>query len=151
MACKYCNNCCCCEHFVKTTNICEDGHFLTLEIPDKTYKDGELICICLAQEVPKQTKPLRMNIGIGGNRYAIINTCTVGRYGTPNYLYSDQLLRKCDGQVRSRQIINVRFAPDTFLFNYVGNRKPLCKTNACIPEVDFVKIKEKKEQEEEIA
>ena len=151
MACKYCmNGCGCCDHFVKTSKITSDGHFLSLEIPDRTYKNGELICVCLAQDIPQAEKPLRVVMSIGGSQYAVTNTLACGLFGTANYMYSDQLLRnRRDGRVRARQILNLRFSADTFLFNYVGNRRPLCRTTAKISDADFCEIRNQRPHQEE--
>ena len=91
--------------------------------------NGEVLNIVIAQsvEVPVIT-PRRVIIETDFGKFDVINTVTNFSFGTPNYLYSDQLINCCDGSIKPRQVVTLRFATDSELFNYVGCRKPLPRT-----------------------
>ncbi len=132
MACVFNGNGCAnCKHFVKTTKITYCRGYLILEIPPKTYNNSDLLCICLAQDVPDFDGIARVVVQNGDSdyRYPVITTTSFGLAGTPNNLYSDQLLKcKCTGKIKPRQILNLRFGSDTYMLHYVGNRRPLVNT-----------------------
>lgn len=139
MACVFnCNGCSQCKHFVKTNKITYCGGYLVLEIPPKTYNNNDLLCICLAQDIPAFEGIARIVVQNGDSdyRYPVITTTVNGLCGTPNNLYSDQLLKcKRTGKIRPRQVLNFRFGSDTFMLHYVGNRRPLCNTKEKFLEV----------------
>lgn len=136
MSCKFSyGSCGGCNDFVKTTAITVDGQTLILEIPDQPLNNGEHLCVCLAQCVPETLGAYNVAIKVNGTPYTVINTFTQGLYGVANNLYTTQLRQNCDGRVKSRQIIPVKFATDTLCFNYVGGRRPLCPSGAFLPVV----------------
>lgn len=127
MACNF--NKCGCREYIKTTSVVCDTDVVIFAIPKETLTNGEVINIVVAQsvEVPVVT-PRRVIIKTDFGKFDVINTVTNFGFGTPNFLYSDQLITCCDGNIKPRQVVTLRFATDSELFNYVGCRKPLPRT-----------------------
>lgn len=142
MACRFNNGRCCgCDKFVKTTKISEDGVNLTLTIPERVLRNGDELCVCLAQPIPEFLDILSVNISVGSEIFPILCTSTQFLSGVPNFLYTSQLLKHCDGTPRSRQILSIRFASDTKVFNYVGCRRPMCGSGIQFPVMEAVPAK----------
>lgn len=107
MACRLYNNngfgCGGCEHFVKTNSATLVGNVLVLNIPQKTYENGDRVCICIAQALPVVTsaQTAAITIGTETTQYPLRTKCG-------NNVRADQ--------VRSRKVYHTNVATDTASF-----------------------------------
>lgn len=113
---RVCGRCSTCCKLVKTTAVYISCSTLQLAIPAGVYKNGEEVCILVAQDIPVAANS-NMNVTI------LINGSTVayqmlGRNG--NRIYADQ--------IKSRRIYPTTVATDTLSYMYNGNMR-LCTTS----------------------
>lgn len=124
MACKLYNNngfgCGGCTHFVRTVSVTLTGGVLVLNIPQKTYSNGEKVCICVAQAIPEVTSAdtVAITIGSGTTQYPLRTKCG-------NNVHADQL--------RSRKVYHTYVATDTGSFVVSGCE--LCRTGFNFPTI----------------
>ena len=122
MACKLYNNngfgCGGCEHFVKTNSATLVGNVLVLNIPQKTYENGDRVCICIAQALPIVTsaQTVAITIGTETTQYPLRTKCG-------NNVRADQL--------RSRKVYHTNVATDTASF--IVSKCELCRTEYNYP------------------
>lgn len=124
MSCRLYNNngygCGGCCHFVRSNSITLNGNVLEINIPQKTYSNGEKVCICLAQAIPEVTSADTVAITVGGGttQYSLITKCG-------NNVHADQL--------RSRKVYHTNVATDTSSF--VVSKCELCGTGFNFPTI----------------
>lgn len=76
MACK--NVCRLCDRLAISTDVAFTGGNLVVTIPDNTYRNGEKVCIVIAQSIPAETTitaPVVIQIGDGTVQYPLTNRC----------------------------------------------------------------------------
>lgn len=127
------------DDIINTTDVVLSGRAIVLKIDSTALSNGDTLYIKIAQDIPSindLTYIPNVVVEVDGlGIYDIIQTVSCNIYGTPNKLYADQLARvRCactsSEEFVSNQILAIRFATDTEMFNYVGNRKPLHLTKA---------------------
>ena len=101
--------CNCCKHLAIVTSATIKNNQLILQVPEKSYVNGEMVCFLIAQNLPISYEPIPVIVKVGEtNEYFLFN-----RNG--NYIYSDQ--------IRSRQIYSTQYRTDTKAFKYCGYRR----------------------------
>ena len=125
MSCRiYQGPCNCCKRFVKTVSVSVSGNTLVLNIPQMTFKDGDKICLCVAQALPVY--------GPTVNAVALsIGTTSKTTY---NILTEDAELVN-PNNIRARRVYHLRAAATSQLFRVC--KKELCGctcTNNTIPQ-----------------
>lgn len=125
MACSLYNNggfgCGGCCHFVKTVSVTLVGDVLVLNIPQKTYSNGEKVCICVAQNIPDtvtSANTVAVTIGTDATQYPLRTKCG-------NNVHADQL--------RGRKVYHTFVATDTASF--MVNACELCRTGFNFPTI----------------
>lgn len=123
-----------CNHIVKTTAIETAGTTLELVIPNMQLRHGQHIRICFAQTPPIiSSPPYKVEVAVNGDKITIVQDRMIGGNGAISFLYSDQLLRDCAGNIKSRQFIDLIYAADTETFIYVGPCRCLPRANIEFP------------------
>lgn len=113
-----CGGCC---HFVRTTSVTLTGGVLILNIPQNTYRNGEKVCICVAQAIPDgvtSADTVAITIGTDATQYPLRTKCG-------NNVHADQ--------IRSRKVYHTYVATDTGTF--VVSSCELCKTGFNFPTI----------------
>ncbi len=124
-----------CKNFVLSEEITLENDILIVKIPETELTNGLTRIILLNQNVPEidTTNPPTVSINTAEvSTNTVIQTRTCCFMGVPNNLYADQLKLKCDGQVATEQLIEVKWADDTKCWNYVGPCSRLRKSKAVI-------------------
>ena len=76
MACK--NVCRLCDHLAISTEVTFDGTNLVVTLPQDSFRDGEKVCIVIAQSIPAETTitaPVVIQIGEGTEQYPLTTRC----------------------------------------------------------------------------
>ena len=76
MACK--DVCRLCRHLAISTAVTLDGTDLIITLPQDAYRDGEKVCIVIAQAIPAATPitaPVLIQIGTGTEQYPLTTRC----------------------------------------------------------------------------
>ena len=76
MACK--NVCRICSHLAISTAVTIDAGNLVVTLPQDTYRNGEKVCIVIAQTIPAETPintPVVIQIGAGTQQYPLTTRC----------------------------------------------------------------------------
>lgn len=76
MSCK--NVCKLCNHLAISTSVTFTGGNLVIDLPANTYRNGEKVCIIVAQAIPAATTinaPVVITIGGGAVQYPLTNKC----------------------------------------------------------------------------
>ncbi len=103
---------------------------LNLLIPDMTLHHGQRIRIVFAQTPPAIVDgPLKVVVNVNGSEVFVLQDRMCGASGAISFLYTDHLARNCDGEIKSRQFIDLIFSSDTSAFKYVGPCNFLRRSN----------------------
>lgn len=65
-----------CDKLVVSTGVGYAGGLITIAIPQATYKNGDKVCIVVAQDIPAETiinSLVQIQIGAGTERYPLTN------------------------------------------------------------------------------
>ena len=76
MACK--NVCRLCDHLVISTAVAFTGGNLVITLPPDSFRNGEKVCIVIAQAIPEETTinaPVVIQIGTGTEQYPLTTRC----------------------------------------------------------------------------
>ena len=76
MACK--NVCRLCDHLVISTAVEFLGENLVVTLPESSFRNGEKVCIVIAQTIPAETTinaPVVIQIGEGTEQYPLTTRC----------------------------------------------------------------------------
>lgn len=115
MACK--NVCRLCDHLAISTAVSFTGGNLVITLPDNSYRDGEKVCIVIAQTIPAETTinaPVVVQIGTGTELYPLT---------TRNCAQ----VSACGVRTRTRYATRVVTSATSATFRMLGN--PSCSPN----------------------
>lgn len=76
MACK--DVCRLCDHLVISTAVAFTDGNLVVTLPQDSFRNGEKVCIVIAQSIPDETTivaPVMIQIGTGTEMYPLTNRC----------------------------------------------------------------------------
>lgn len=115
MACK--NVCRLCDHLAISTEVAFTGGNLVITLPAASYRNGEKVCIVIAQAIPEDTTinaPVVVQIGEGTAQYPLTTRCCAQ-------------VSACGVRTRTRYATNVVTSATGATFRMLGN--PSCSPN----------------------
>lgn len=116
MSCKYSSTCGQCQCLVKSTAIEVSGDSVVITIPEKTFHNGQPLCVVLAQSIPNTVSAdTKIILSTGSVKLTML---------TPrlNFVYGDQLL--------SRKVLRTRVATDTSAVVLTNSSCVRCTTHS---------------------
>lgn len=122
MACK--NVCRLCNHLAISTAVAFTDGNLVITLPAASYRNGEKVCIVIAQAIPEDTTinaPVVIQIGDGTVQYPLTTRCCA------------QVLA-CGVRTRTRYATNVVTSATGATFRMLGN--PSCSPNYDLPSIN---------------
>lgn len=122
MACK--NVCRLCNRLAISTAVTLDGTDLIVTIPQATYRDGEKVCIVIAQAIPAATPitaPVLIQIGAGTKQYPLTTRCC-------------QQVTACGVRTRTKYATNVVTNSTGAVFRMIG--APACSPDNSLESID---------------
>lgn len=68
---------CCANKFISSTAVSVSGTQVVIQIPARTFNNGENICLLIAQDIPSASSAntVTIQIGTSGTAYPMIKTC----------------------------------------------------------------------------
>lgn len=115
MACK--NVCRLCDHLSISTAVAFTGGNLVITLPADSFRDGEKVCIVIAQTIPADTTitaPVVIQIGEGTEQYPLTTRCCAQ-------------VSACGIRTRTRYATRVVTSATGATFRMLGN--PSCSPN----------------------
>jgi hypothetical protein len=115
MACK--NVCRLCDHLVISTAVEFLGENLVVTLPESSFRNGEKVCIVIAQTIPAETTinaPVVIQIGEGTEQYPLTTRCCAQ-------------VSACGVRTRTRYATRVITSATGATFRLLGN--PSCTQN----------------------
>lgn len=115
MACK--NVCRLCDHLAISTAVAFTGGNLVITLPADSFRDGEKVCIVIAQTIPADTTitaPVVIQIGEGTEQYPLTTRCCAQ-------------VSACGIRTRTRYATRVVTSATGATFRMLGN--PSCSPN----------------------
>lgn len=115
MACR--NVCRLCDHLAISTAVAFTDGNLVITLPADSYRNGEKVCIVIAQTIPKETTinaPVVIQIGDGTEQYPLTTRCCAQ-------------VSACGVRTRTRYATRVITSATGATFRLLGN--PSCTPN----------------------
>lgn len=115
MACR--NVCRLCDHLAISTAVAFTDGNLVITLPADSYRNGEKVCIVIAQTIPEETTinaPVVIQIGDGTERYPLTTRCCAQ-------------VSACGVRTRTRYATRVITSATSATFRLLGN--PSCTPN----------------------
>lgn len=115
MACK--NVCRICDHLAISEAVAFTGGNLVITLPENSYRNGEKVCIVVAQTIPEETTitaPVVIQIGTGSEQYPLTTRCCAP-------------VTACGIRTRTRYATRVVTSAAGAVFRMLG--KPACQPN----------------------
>ena len=115
MACR--NVCRLCDHLAISTAVAFTDGNLVITLPADTYRNGEKVCIVIAQTIPEETTinaPVVIQIGDGTEQYPLTTRCCAQ-------------VSACGVRTRTRYATRVITSATGATFRLLGN--PSCTPN----------------------
>lgn len=115
MACR--NVCRLCDHLAISTAVAFTDGNLVITLPADTYRNGEKVCIVIAQTIPEETTinaPVIIQIGDGTEQYPLTTRCCAQ-------------VSACGVRTRTRYATRVITSATGATFRLLGN--PSCTPN----------------------
>ena len=115
MACK--NVCRLCDHLAISTAVAFTGGNLVITLPADSFRNGEKVCIVIAQTIPADTTitaPVVIQIGEGTEQYPLTTRCCAQ-------------VSACGVRTRTRYATRVVTSATGATFRMLGN--PSCSPN----------------------
>ena len=122
MACK--NVCRLCDHLAISTAVAFTDGNLVITLPAASYRNGEKVCIVIAQAIPEDTTinaPVVIQIGEGTVQYPLTTRCCAQ-------------VSACGVRTRTRYATNVVTSATGATFRMHGN--PSCSPNYNLPSIN---------------
>ena len=122
MGCK--NVCRLCDHIAISSAVAFTGGSLVITLPQDTYRNGEKVCIVIAQTIPEDTTinaPVVIQIGAGTEQYPLVTRCCVP-------------VTACGVRTRTRYATRVNTSAVGATFRMLGN--PACSPNYDLPSIN---------------
>ena len=122
MACK--NVCRLCNHLAISTAVAFTNGNLVITLPAASYRNGEKVCIVIAQAIPEDTTinaPVVIQIGEGTVQYPLTTRCCAQ-------------VSACGVRTRTRYATNVVTSATGATFRMLGN--PSCSPNYDLPSIN---------------
>lgn len=122
MACK--NVCRLCNHLAISTAVAFTDGNLVITLPAASYRNGEKVCIVIAQAIPEDTTinaPVVIQIGEGTVQYPLTTRCCAQ-------------VSACGVRTRTRYATNVVTSATGATFRMLGN--PSCSPNYDLPSIN---------------
>lgn len=122
MACK--NVCRLCNHLAISTAVAFTDGNLVITLPAASYRNGEKVCIVIAQAIPEDTTinaPVVIQIGDGTVQYPLTTRCCAQ-------------VSACGVRTRTRYATNVVTSATGATFRMLGN--PSCSPNYDLPSIN---------------
>lgn len=115
MACR--NVCRLCDHLAISTAVAFTDGNLVITLPADSYRNGEKVCIVIAQTIPEETTinaPVVIQIGDGTEQYPLTTRCCAQ-------------VSACGVRTRTRYATRVITSATSATFRLLGN--PSCTPN----------------------
>lgn len=115
MACR--NVCRMCDHLAISTAVAFTDGNLVITLPADSYRNGEKVCIVIAQTIPEETTinaPVVIQIGDGTEQYPLTTRCCAQ-------------VSACGVRTRTRYATRVITSATSATFRLLGN--PSCTPN----------------------
>ena len=115
MACK--NMCRICDHLTISEAVAFTDGNLVITLPENSYRNGEKVCIVVAQTIPEETTitaPVVIQIGTGTEQYPLTTRCCAP-------------VTACGIRTRTRYATRVVTSAAGAVFRMLGN--PACQPN----------------------
>ena len=115
MACK--NVCRICDHLAISEAVAFTGGNLVITLPENSYRNGEKVCIVVAQTIPEETTitaPVVIQIGTGTEQYPLTTRCCAP-------------VTACGIRTRTRYATRVVTSAAGAVFRMLGS--PACQPN----------------------
>lgn len=113
-----CNNVCrICDHLAISTAVAFTDGNLVITLPENTYRNGEKVCIVIAQAIPAETTiaaPVVIQIGDGAELYPLTTRCC-------------NPVTACGVRTRTKYATRVATSATGANFRMLGN--PMCSPN----------------------
>ena len=122
MACS--NVCRLCDNLVISTAVAFTDGNLVITLPQRSFNDGEKVCIVIAQTIPAETTinaPVVVQIGTGTELYPLTTRCCAQ-------------VSACGVRTRTRYATRVVTSSTGATFRLLGN--PACTPNYNLPSID---------------
>ena len=122
MACS--NVCRLCDNLVISTAVAFTDGNLVITLPQRSFNDGEKVCIVIAQTIPAETTinaPVVVQIGTGTELYPLTTRCCAQ-------------VSACGVRTRTRYATRVVTSSTGATFRMLGN--PSCTPNYNLPSID---------------
>lgn len=122
MACK--NVCRLCPKLAISTGVTFDGENLVVTLPQNSYRDGEKVCIVIAQTIPADTTitaPVVIQIGTGTEQYPLTTRCCAP-------------VTACGVRTRTKYSTRVVTSAESAVFRLLGN--PACSPDYSLQSIN---------------
>ena len=122
MGCK--NVCRLCDHIAISSAVAFTDGSLVITLPQDTYRNGEKVCIVIAQTIPEETTinaPVVIQIGAGTEQYPLVTRCCAP-------------VTACGVRTRTRYATRVNTSAVGATFRMLGN--PACSPNYDLPSIN---------------
>lgn len=122
MACK--NVCRLCPNLAISSAVTFEGENLVITLPQDSYRNGEKVCIVIAQTIPAETTitaPVVIQIGTGTEQYPLTTRCCAP-------------VTACGVRTRTKYCTRVVTSADSAVFRLLGN--PACTPNYALQSID---------------
>lgn len=122
LACK--NVCQLCPRLAISTDVAFTGGNLVITLPQDTYRNGEKVCIVIAQTIPQDTTitaPVVIQIGAGTVQYPLTNRCCAH-------------VTACGVRTRTRYATRVVTSATGAAFRMLGS--PMCSPSYALETID---------------
>lgn len=122
MACK--TVCQLCPRLAISTDVAFTGGNLVITLPQDAYRNGEKVCIVIAQSIPQETTitaHVVIQIGAGTEQYPLTNRCCAQ-------------VTACGVRTRTRYATRVVTSATGATFRMLGN--PMCSPSYALESID---------------